>query len=116
MLGFALRSSPSGAFPICCRGIKRINKVRLCRPVSGRPDAYPELTPALTRPIRQGTASTKAILRRFTRTASHPTYQAMELGRAQRRIFIARHPRSRELQREITEGLNVDACAGSAQV
>jgi len=33
--------------------------------------------------IRQGTASTEAILRRFTRSASHPTYTAMlEVGRA----------------------------------
>jgi TnpA family transposase len=58
--------------------------------------------------IRQGTASTEAILRRFTRSASHPTYQAMlEVGRAQRTIFVARYLCSRELQREITEGLNV---------
>ncbi len=85
--------------------IKQINKTRLYRPAAGQPDAYPHLTPALTRPIRwdlveqnydqmikyatairQGTASTEAILRRFTRSASHPTYQAMlEVGRAQRR-------------------------------
>jgi TnpA family transposase len=71
--------------------IKQINKVKLYRPASGEPDAYPRLTPALTRPIRWdiiaqqydqmikyatairvGTASTEAILRRFTRTASHP--------------------------------------------
>jgi len=107
--------------------IKQINKVRLYRPAAGQADAYPQLTPALTRPIRwdvveqnydqmikyatairQGTASTEAILRRFTRSASHPTYQAMlEVGRAQRTIFVARYLRSRELQREITEGLNV---------
>jgi len=73
--------------------IKQINKVRLYRPAAGQPDAYPLLVPALTRPIRwdlveqnydqmikyatairQGTASTEAILRRFTRSASHPTY------------------------------------------
>ena len=107
--------------------IKQINKVRLYRPTVGQPDAYPLLNPALTRPIRwdlveqnydqmikyatairQGTASTEAILRRFTRSASHPTYQAMlEVGRAQRTIFVARYLRSRELQREITEGLNI---------
>jgi len=107
--------------------IKQINKVRLYRPAAGQPDACPNLAPALTRPIRwdlveqnydqmikyatairQGTASTEAILRRFTRSASHPTYQAMlEVGRAQRTIFVARYLRSRELQREITEGLNV---------
>ncbi|WP_445585681.1 Tn3 family transposase [Streptomyces finlayi] len=32
--------------------IKRINKVRLYRPVAGEPDACPQLTPAPTRPIR----------------------------------------------------------------
>jgi TnpA family transposase len=37
-----------------------------------------------------------------------PTYQAMiELGRAQKTIFLARYLRSRALQREIHEGLNV---------
>lgn len=35
--------------------------------------------------IRLGTASTEAILRRFTRDVTHPAYAAMlELGRAQR--------------------------------
>ncbi|WTE33007.1 transposase [Streptomyces sp. NBC_01618] len=35
--------------------------------------------------IRTRTASTEAILRRFTRNASHPAYAAMlEVGRAQR--------------------------------
>lgn len=107
--------------------IKQINKVRLYRPATGQQEAYPRLAPALTRPIRwdliaqqydqmikyatairQGTASTEAILRRFTRSASHPTYQAMlEVGRAQRTLFVARYLRDRELQREITEGLNV---------
>ena len=58
--------------------------------------------------IRVGTASTEAILRRFTRTAGHPTYQAMlELGRAQKTIFVARYLRLRELQREVEEALNV---------
>ncbi|MGZ4524457.1 MAG: Tn3 family transposase [Mycobacteriaceae bacterium] len=32
--------------------IKRINKVRLCRPATGQPAAYPHMTPAMTRPIR----------------------------------------------------------------
>ena len=62
--------------------IKRINTVKLYRPATGEPDAWPELAPALTRPIRweriaeqydqmikyatairTGTASTEAILR-----------------------------------------------------
>jgi TnpA family transposase len=108
--------------------IKRINKVRLYRPAPGEPDAYPRLAPALTRPIRwdviaeqydqmikyatairSGTASIEAILRRFTQAnAIHPAYQAMiEVGRAQRTIFLARYLRDRDLQREINEGLNV---------
>lgn len=106
--------------------IKRINMVKLYRPAAGEPDAYPRLAPALTRPIRwdvigeqydqmikyaiairSGTASTEAILRRFAKAnAIHPTYQAMiELGRAQKTIFVARY--DRDLQREINEGLNV---------
>jgi len=62
-----------------------------------------------TTAIRTGTASTEAILRRFMKAnASHPTYQAMiELGRAQKTVFLAQYLRSRGLQREITEGLNV---------
>lgn len=108
--------------------IKRINKVKLYRPAAGEPEAWPQLAPALTRPIRWeriaeqydqmlkyatairvGTASTEAILRRFMKAnAAHPTYQAMvELGRVQKTIFLARYLRSRELQREIHEGLNV---------
>jgi TnpA family transposase len=108
--------------------IKRINTAKLYRPAAAEPDAWPGLVPALTRPIRWdriaeqydqmvnnvtairvGTASTEAILRRFMKAnAAHPTYQAMiELGRAQKTIFLARYLRSRGLQREIHEGLNV---------
>lgn len=58
--------------------------------------------------IRTQTASTEAILRRFTRNASHPTYAAMlEVGRAQKTVFVARYLRLRDLQREIEEGLNI---------
>ncbi len=101
--------------------------MRLYRPAAGEPDAYPQLGPALTRTIRWsligeqydmmvryatairvGTAATEAILRRFTRAATHPTYQAMlEVGRAQKTIFVARYLRDRDLQREVGEGLNV---------
>ena len=107
--------------------IKQINKIKLYQPDRGDPDAYPGLGPAMTRPIRWelieqnydqmikyatairvGTASTEAILRRFTRNASHPVYQAMlELGRAQKTIFIARYLRDRDLQREINEDLHL---------
>src|SRR4051812_28917104 len=95
--------------------IKRINKTRLYRPGAGEPDRYPALEPALTRPvrweligeqydqmiryataIRSGIASTEAILRRSTRARSmHATYQAMiEVGRAQRTVFVARYLRA----------------------
>jgi TnpA family transposase len=58
--------------------------------------------------IRQGTASTEAILGRFTGSASHPSYQAMlEVRLHPATIFVARCLRSREPQGEITEGLNV---------
>ena len=107
--------------------IKQINKVRLYRPAAGDPGAWPRLGPALTRPVRwdlidasydqviryataikDGTATTEALLSRFTRTAAHPAYQAMlEIGRAQKTIFVARYLLSRDLQREIEEGLNV---------
>ena len=90
-------------------------------------DTLPHLAPALTRPIRWdiieqnyeqmiayatairvGTASTESILRRFTCNASHRRHQAMlEVGRAQKTIFVCRYLRSRALQREINAGLNV---------
>jgi len=58
--------------------------------------------------IRQGTASTEAILRRFNSDVTHPAYAAMlETGRAQRTLFIARYLQDRDLQREINAGLNV---------
>jgi TnpA family transposase len=108
--------------------IKQINKVKLYQAQRGDRNAYPGLLPALTRPIRweliaeqydqmikyatairTRTASTEAILRRFMQAnAIHPTYQAMiELGRAQKTIFVCRYLRLRELQHEVEEGLNV---------
>jgi TnpA family transposase len=107
--------------------MKQIYKAKLYGADRGEPDAYPGLKAAMTRPIRWeliehnydqlikyatairvGTASTEAILRRFTRNASHRVYQAMlELGRAQKTIFLARYLRDRDLQREINEGLNL---------
>lgn len=84
--------------------IKRINKVKLYRPTAGDPDAYPQLGPALTRPIRweliaqQYGQMIKYATAIRTRTASHPTYAAMlEVGGAQKTIFVARYLRLRDL-------------------
>src|SRR5699024_10706662 len=98
------------------------------RPEPGRPDAYPNLQPVLTRPInwdlirkqydqmikyatalRLGTAETEAILKRFTRNnLKHPTYQALaELGKAIKTIFLCEYLHSESIRREVHEGLNV---------
>jgi TnpA family transposase len=106
---------------------KQINTMKLYVPGSAGQYAYPALAPALTRPvrweiiennydlmmkyataIRLRTASTEALLRRFTSETTHPAYAAMfETGRAQRSIFLARWLRDRDLQRETESGLNV---------
>lgn len=109
--------------------LKRINVTKLYVPDGELRGRIPDLVPVLSRrgPVRwdligqqydqlvrcatainNRTASTEAILRRFTRAATHPTYQAMlEVGRAQRTIFLCRYLRSRDEQREVNSGLNV---------
>ncbi|MEU9453126.1 Tn3 family transposase [Streptomyces sp. NPDC048277] len=111
--------------------------VRLLQPClhrAGDPDTYPQLTPALTRPIRWDLiaqqydqmikyatairtriAPTEAILRRFTRNASNPACPAMlEVGHVRKANFVARCLRLRDLKREIEEGLNVMESANGA--
>ena len=92
--------------------LKRINVTKLYLPDADTRGQLADLAPVLSRrtpirweliaqqydqlikyatAIRAGTASTEAILRRFTRAATHPTYQAMlEVGRAQKTIFLCR--------------------------
>ncbi|SHE40489.1 Transposase and inactivated derivatives, TnpA family [Seinonella peptonophila] len=106
---------------------KGIHKKKLYRPDIGMKDAFSNLTPILTRPIqwelikqqydqmvkyatalRLGTAETEAILKRFTKNNSHPTYRALaELGKAIKTIFLCEYLHSEEIRREIQEGLNV---------
>ena len=106
---------------------KQISTMKLYVPGRGDQYAYPALAPALTRPVRWDviennydlmmkyatairlrTASTEALLRRFTSETTHPAYAAMlEVGRVQRSIFLARWLRDRDLQRETEFGLNV---------
>jgi len=106
---------------------KQINTMKLYLPGKTDSFSYPLLGPALTRPIkpeiiennydlmikyataiRQGTASTEALLRRFQGETTHPAYSAMlEVGCAQRTIFLARWLRDRDLQHETESGLNV---------
>ena len=107
--------------------LKNIGSARLYRPDADN-DAFPNLGPVLTRPIRWdliaqqydqmvkyatalrlGTAEAEAILRRFTRPGpQHPTYQALvELGRAVKTSFLADYLRMVPLRREVHEGLQV---------
>ena len=84
--------------------MEQINKAKLYAPERGKPDAYPHVKAAMTRPIRWeiieqnydqlvkyatairvGTASTEAILRRFTRNASHPFTKRCSSSAAHRR-------------------------------
>ena len=108
--------------------LKAIHSQKLYRPETGRAGCYPNLQQILTRPInwelvrqqydqmikyatalRLGTTETEAILRRFTKkNVGHPTYKAFaELGKAIKTIFLCRYLNTKELRREINEGLNV---------
>ncbi len=58
--------------------------------------------------IRVGAASTEAILRRFTRSATHPTYRAMlEVGRGEDDLPRELAPRQRPPARHRKRALNV---------
>jgi TnpA family transposase len=108
--------------------LKPISCQKLYRPYKTDENAFANLNPILTRPIRWdlieqhydemiryatalrlGTAESEAILQRFTKHGiQHPTYKALvELGKAVKTIFLCHYLHSLELRREIQEGLNV---------
>ena len=108
--------------------LKGIHRQKLYRPVTGEPDAYPNLQAILQRPIRWqlirqqyeqmikyatalriGTADVETILKRFTRSQfQHPAYGAIvELGRAIKTIFLCQYLHDEALRQEINDGLQV---------
>jgi TnpA family transposase len=58
---------------------------------------------------KEGTAAADAVLRRFNSfNRNHPTYRALaEVGKAEKTIYLCEYLSSRELQREVHEGLQV---------
>jgi TnpA family transposase len=108
--------------------LKRIKYARLYLPDKNMAGEYPNLAGTFARPIRwnlveqqydemvkstvalqRGTATAEAILKRYNSyNTSHPTYKALaEVGKAEKTIFLCDYLPSREVQREVHEGLNV---------
>jgi TnpA family transposase len=108
--------------------LKRIKYERLYLPDKGFVGSYPHLAGTFARPIRwdlieqqydemvkaavalqRGTATAEAILKRYNSyNVTHPTYKALaEVGKAEKTIYLCEYLASREMQREVHEGLNV---------
>ncbi len=108
--------------------LKRIKYERLYLPDRGTAGVYPNLAGTFARPVRwelieqqydemvkaavalkRGTATSEAILKRYNSyNVTHPTYKALaEVGKAEKTIYLCDYLPSREVQREVHEGLNV---------
>jgi TnpA family transposase len=108
--------------------LKRIKYERLYLPEKGRAGDYSNLAGTFARSIRwelieqqydemvkstvavkRGTATSEAILKRYNSyNVTHSTYKALaEVGKAEKTIFLCDYLPSREVQREVHEGLNV---------
>ncbi len=108
--------------------LKRIKYERFYLPDKDMTGYYPNLKSVLARPIRwdmirkqydemvkhvvaikEGTASSEAILRRFTSyNNTHPTYKAfIELGKAEKTMFLCRYLTTPLLRGETHSALNV---------
>jgi TnpA family transposase len=108
--------------------LKRIKYERLYLPDKDMSGQFPNLAGVLTRPLRwdlveqqydemiksavglkDGTATADAILKRFNSyNVTHPTYKALvEVGKAEKTIFLCDYLGSRETQYEVNDGLQV---------
>lgn len=108
--------------------IKRIHAQKLHVAFPGDKKKYPHLKDILDSPInwdlireqydeivkytaalKKGTAETDVLLKRFSKdNYEHPTYQAlMELGKANKTIFLCRYLADEDLRIEINESLNI---------
>ncbi len=108
--------------------LKRIKRERLYLPDKDMASDFPNLLGILSRPIRwelieqqydemvkatiamrYGYATAEAILRRYSSyNTTHPTYKALiELGKAEKTIFLCNYLSSLELRQETQDGLNV---------
>jgi len=108
--------------------LKRLKHERLYLPDKELRESLPRLAPVLERPIRwdliaeqydelvrhmvalkEATGPVESILRRFNSyNRSHPTYRAaLELGKAEKTIFLCKELTDPRLRQEMQEGLNV---------
>lgn len=108
--------------------LKNISQQKLAYVATEDSHTYKHITPILSNPVnwslieahydhmlkyatalRIGSASSEAILQRFSKNPiQHPVYKALlELGRVIKTIFICRYLHSERLRQEIQEGLNV---------